>query len=52
MAKFGLSIEKETDVASKLIQQNEDTGETEEATVAFQGIISACFLPPFEPKYR
>ncbi|KAF9497307.1 hypothetical protein BDN71DRAFT_1429663 [Pleurotus eryngii] len=52
VAKFGLSIGKETDVASKLIQQNEDTGETEEATIAFQGIIPACFLPPFDGKYR
>ncbi|KAL4255724.1 hypothetical protein AB1N83_012392 [Pleurotus pulmonarius] len=53
VAKFGLSIGKEMDgVASKLIQQNEHTGETEEATVALQGIISAVRVPPFEIKNR
>ncbi|KAF4600272.1 hypothetical protein EYR38_004896 [Pleurotus pulmonarius] len=34
---------------SKLVQRN-DAGEAEEATIAIQGIISGCLLPPFELK--
>ncbi|KDQ25052.1 hypothetical protein PLEOSDRAFT_1046487, partial [Pleurotus ostreatus PC15] len=32
----------------RLTQRNEETGETEEATVALQGIVSCINLPPFE----
>ncbi|KAG5220796.1 hypothetical protein IMY05_C4516000200 [Salix suchowensis] len=49
--RFGLTILKEgTDVASKLTQHNEATGDAEEASIAIQGIISGCQLPPFDLK--
>ncbi|KAF9488806.1 hypothetical protein BDN71DRAFT_408840 [Pleurotus eryngii] len=49
--KYSLSISREDgDVASRLTQCNEETGETEEATVALQGIVSYINLPPFESK--
>lgn len=51
--RFGLTIRREeADVASKLTQRNEETGETEEATVAIQGIVCGVNLPPFEIKSR
>ncbi|KAF9488558.1 hypothetical protein BDN71DRAFT_1535026 [Pleurotus eryngii] len=47
--KFNLSIRREeSDMASRLTQCNEDTGDAEEATVAIQGIICGVKLPPFE----
>ncbi|KDQ34001.1 hypothetical protein PLEOSDRAFT_1081002 [Pleurotus ostreatus PC15] len=49
--RFGLTILKEgADVASKLTQHDEATGEAEEASIAIQGIISGCQLPPFDLK--
>ncbi|KAF9488864.1 hypothetical protein BDN71DRAFT_405594 [Pleurotus eryngii] len=49
--RFGLTIRREeADVASKLTQLNEETGETEEATIAIQGIVCGVNLPPFETK--
>ncbi|KAF7427811.1 hypothetical protein PC9H_007027 [Pleurotus ostreatus] len=49
--KFGLSISRaDGDVASRLTQRNAETGETEEATVALQGILACVELPPFECK--
>ncbi|KAF9492849.1 hypothetical protein BDN71DRAFT_1572759 [Pleurotus eryngii] len=49
--KFNLSIRREeSDMASRLTQCNEDTGDAEEATVAIQGIICGVKLPPFETR--
>ncbi|KAF9493226.1 hypothetical protein BDN71DRAFT_1432680 [Pleurotus eryngii] len=50
VVKSRLSIAKESEVVSKLIRKNEHTGKTEEAIIAFQGIILACILPLFEIK--
>ncbi|KAF9487124.1 hypothetical protein BDN71DRAFT_1549092 [Pleurotus eryngii] len=49
MEKYSLSISREDgDVASRLTQRNEEIGETEEVTVALQGIVSYINLPPFD----
>ncbi|KAF9493260.1 hypothetical protein BDN71DRAFT_1591187 [Pleurotus eryngii] len=49
--RFGLTILKEgTDIASKLTQHNDATGDVEEASIAIQGIISRCQLLPFDLK--
>ncbi|KAF9491272.1 hypothetical protein BDN71DRAFT_1475065, partial [Pleurotus eryngii] len=51
MERFGLTIcREEADVASKLTQLNKETGETEEATIAIQGIVCSVNLLPFETK--
>ncbi|KAF9492894.1 hypothetical protein BDN71DRAFT_1497277 [Pleurotus eryngii] len=48
---FGLCISRQDgDVASRLTQRNDKTGDTEEATVALQGIVCKINLPPFEAR--
>ncbi|KAF4582625.1 hypothetical protein EYR40_002548 [Pleurotus pulmonarius] len=48
---FGLSICRgDGDAVSRLTQRNEETGETEEATIAIQGIVSSINLPPFDAR--
>ncbi|KAF4587946.1 hypothetical protein EYR38_009907 [Pleurotus pulmonarius] len=48
---FGLSIcRADGDAASRLTQRNEETTETEEATIAIQGIICSIGLPPFDAR--
>ncbi|KAF9492831.1 hypothetical protein BDN71DRAFT_1572984 [Pleurotus eryngii] len=45
---FGLSIcQRDGDAVSRLTQCNEETGETEEATIAIQGIMSSINFLPF-----
>ncbi|KAF9494939.1 hypothetical protein BDN71DRAFT_1431419 [Pleurotus eryngii] len=51
--RFKLSIAKEDlDTASKLVKQDEETQELEEATVAVQGILCKAMLLPFDLKIR
>ncbi len=51
MDGFKLSIAKEdSDAASKLVKQDEETQELEEATVAIQGILCKATLQPFDLK--
>ncbi|KAF9491822.1 hypothetical protein BDN71DRAFT_1283328 [Pleurotus eryngii] len=48
---IGLCISRQDgDVASRLTQRNDKTGDTEEATIALQGIVCKINLPPFEAR--